>query len=79
MNNVSFNTLLLLLQICFASELGGSRITGGEGSHVGDLIKTKSGKVFLRRSSKKSIWAKKDTEEEGGYDYSTNDDKIKVK
>ena len=78
MNNVNINILLLFLQICFASELGGSSITGGEGSHVGDLIKTKSGKVFLRRSSKKSIWAKKDTEEESGYDYS-NDDKIKVK
>ena len=71
MKNVSFRFLLLFVQILFASKL-----VTGEGSHVGDLIKTKSGKVFLRRSSKKSIWAKKDTEEESGYDYSN--DKIKV-
>ena len=77
MKNVSFHILLLFVQIYFASELGGSSITGGEESHVGDLIKTKSGKIFLRRSTKKEIWPKKDAEEEG-HDYS-NDDEIKVK
>ena len=70
MNNVPFNALSLLLQICFAPELGGSRITGGEGSHVGDLIRTKSGKVFLALSSKKDAT-------EGG-DYSLKDDETKV-
>ena len=44
MKNVSFHVLLLFLQIFLVSNL----ITG-------DLIKTKSGKVFLRRSSKKEI------------------------
>ena len=59
MNNVTFNILLLFLQIYCTSELGGGKITGGKGSHVGDLIRTKSGKVFLRRSSKKALSSKK--------------------
>ena len=71
MNNVPFNLLSLLLQICFAPELGGSRIAEGEGSHVGDLIRTKSGKVFLAHSSKKALGPNKD-------DYSLNDNEIKV-
>ena len=70
MNNVSFNILLLFLQVCFASELGGSRE-----DHVGDLIRMRSGKIFLRRSSEKALWPKKNAEE--GRDYS-NDDEIKV-
>ena len=68
MNYVSF--YILFLQVCFASELGGSRE-----DHVGNLIRMKSGKIFLRRSSKKALWPKKDAEE--GRDYS-NDDEIKV-
>ena len=70
MNNVSFNILLLFLQVCFASELGGSK-----GDHVGNLIRMKSGKISLQHSSKKALWPKKDAEE--GRDNS-NDDKIKV-
>ena len=70
MNNVSFNILLLFLQVCFASELGGIRE-----DHVGNLIRMKSGKIFLRRSSEKALWPKKNAEE--GRDYS-NDDEIKV-
>ena len=62
--------LLLFLQVYLASELGGSR-----GDHVGDLIRMKSGKIFLRRSSEKALWPKKNAEE--GRDYS-NDDEIKV-
>merc|ERR1719341_97585 len=65
--NVSLHLLLLLLQIFLASKL-----TTGEGSHVGYLIKTKSGKVFLRRSSKKAISRKKDAKEGGQHD---SDDK----
>ena len=68
MNNVAFN--ILFLQVCFASELGGSRE-----DHVGELIRMKSGKIFLRRSSEKALWPKKNAEE--GRDYS-NDDEIKV-
>ena len=59
MKNVSLHLFLLFLQIFFAS---------GEGSHVGDLIRTKSGKVFLRRSSKKVISPKKDAKEGGQLD-----------
>ena len=59
MTKVSLHLLLLFLQIFFAS---------GEGSHVGDLIRTKSGKVFLRRSSKKVISPKKDAKEGGQLD-----------
>ena len=59
MNNVTFNILLLFLQIYCTSELGGGKITGGKGSHVGHLIRKKSGKVFLRRSSKKALSSKK--------------------
>ena len=58
MNNASFNILLLFLQVFFASELGGSN-----GDHGGDLIRTKSGKVFLGRSSKKTLSPKKDAVE----------------
>jgi len=58
MNNASFNILLLFLQVFFASELGGSN-----GDHVGDLIRTKSGKVFLGRSSKKTLSPKTDAVE----------------
>ena len=76
MNNVTFNILLLFLQIYCTSELGGGKITGGKGSHVGDLIRTKSGKVFLRRSSKKALFSKKDAAEGSE---SSNDDKIKVR
>ena len=68
MNNVAFN--ILFLQVCFASELGGSRE-----DHFGNLIRMKSGKIFLQHSSKKALWPKKDAEE--GRDNS-NDDKIKV-
>ena len=75
MESVSFNIVLLLVKIYLASELESGFITG-KGSRVGHLIKTKSGKVFLRRSSKKAISPKKDTEE-GGRDYS-NDDEIEV-
>ena len=42
--------LLLFLQVYLASELGGSR-----GDQVGDLIRMKSGKVFLRRSKKDTV------------------------
>ena len=58
MNNASFNILLLFLQVFFASELGGSN-----GDHGGDLIQTKSGKVFLGRSSKKTLSPKTDAVE----------------
>ena len=75
MKNVSLHILLLFVQINFASELEGSSITG-EGSHLGHLIKTKSGKVFLTRSRKKAILPKKDTED-GGHDHS-NIDEIEV-
>ena len=75
MNNVTFNILLLFLQI-YCSELGGGKITGGKGSHVGHLIRTKSGKVFLRRSSKKALSSKKDAAEGSK---SSNDYKMKVK
>ena len=71
MKNVSFRVLLLFVQIFLASKL-----VAGEGSHVGDLVQTKSGKVFLRRSSKKEILSKKDTEDVGHY-YS-NDGQSKV-
>ena len=57
MNHVPF----FILFIFFVSELEG--ISGEDESHVGDLIKMKSGKIFLRRSSKE-----KDTEEESGQD-----------
>ena len=76
MNNVTFNILLLFLQIYCTSKLGGGKITGGKGSHVGDLIRTKSGKVFLRRSSKKALSSKKDAAEGSK---SSNDDKMNVK
>ena len=56
MNNASFTILLLFL--FFASELGGSN-----GDHGGDLIQTKSGKVFLGRSSKRTLLPKKDAVE----------------
>ena len=75
MEIVSFHILLFLVKIHLASELEGISKTGEE-SHVGHLMKTKSGKVFLRSSSKKAISPKKDTEE-GGRDIS-NDDEIKV-
>ena len=50
----------------------------GDDGHnfVRDLIRKKSGKIFLQRSSKKALWPKKVAEEEGR-DYS-NDDEIKV-
>ena len=64
MNEVSL--LFLFLLPCFASEPGGDK------SHVRHLIKTKSGKIFLRRSSKE-----KDTEAEGGHDHS-KDEEAKV-
>ena len=67
MKNVSFHLLLLFVQIYFASQLEGSSITG-EGSHAGHLIKTKSGKVFLTRSSKKAISSKKDAEDISNFD-----------
>ena len=52
------------IQILFVSELEGE-----DESHVGDLIKMKSGKIFLRRSRKE-----KDTEEESGRDLPNFDD-----
>ena len=60
MNCVPFFILFIL----FVSEL-----EGGDESHVGDLIKMKSGKIFLRRSNKE-----KDTEEESGRDLTNYDD-----
>ena len=75
MESVSFHILLLLVKIYLASELERSSITG-KGSHVGHLIKTKSGKVFLRRSSKTAISPKKHMDK-GGRD-NLNDDEIKV-
>ena len=69
--NVSLHLLLLLLQIFLASKL-----TTGEGSHVGYLIKTKSGKVFLRRSSKKAISPKKDAKEGGQHDSDDKESKV---
>ena len=68
MKNVSLHILLLFVQLYFASEL--------EGSHLGHLIKTASGKVFLTRSRKKANSPKKDTED-GGHDHS-NIDEIEV-
>ena len=76
MNNISFNIVLLLIPICIASEIGGVS-TGGDESHVGDLILMKSGKKFLRLLRKEEIWPNKDTEEESGLDYS-NDDETEV-
>ena len=70
MNNVPF--FILFLQICFTLELGGIP-TGGDDSHGVELIKMKSGKIFLRRSSNEKIWPTKDTVEENGHD-----DDIKV-
>ena len=67
MKNVSLHLFLLFLQIFFASE---------EGSHVGDLIRTKSGKVFLRRSSKKAISPKKDAKEGGQHDSDDKESKV---
>ena len=75
MESVSFNILLLLVKIYLASELERSSTTE-EGSHFGHLIKTKSGKIFLRRPSKKEISPKKHMEG-GGRDYS-NDDEIEL-
>merc|ERR1711974_261840 len=71
MKNVSFHLLLLFVQIYFASQLEGSSFTG-EGSHVGHLMKTKSGKVFLTRSSKKDAGDNSnfdETKESSGADY----------
>ena len=67
MKNVSLHLFLLFLQIFF---------TSGEGSHVGDLIRTKSGKVFLRRSSKKAISPKKDAKEGGQHDSDDKESKV---
>ena len=75
MKHVSFHFVLLLVQIYLVSELESRNITGNE-SKAGHLIKTKSGKVFLRHSHKKAISSKKDTTY-GGQDYS-NDDEIQV-
>ena len=67
MKDISLHLFLLFLQIIFAS---------GEGSHVGDLIRAKSGKVFLRRSSKKAISPKKDTKEGGQHDSDDKESKV---
>ena len=67
MKNVSLHLFLLFLQIFF---------TSGEGSHVRDLIRTKSGKVFLRRSSKKAISPKKDAKEGGQHDSDDKESKV---
>ena len=67
MNCVPFFILFIL----FVSELEGE-----DESHVGDLIKMKSGKIFLRRSSEKKLWPKKNAEE--GRDYSNDDEICKV-
>ena len=75
MESVSFNIVLLLVKIYLASELERSSITG-EGSHVGYLIRTKSGKVFLRRSSKKAISPKKDAKEGGQHDSDDKESKV---
>ena len=69
MNYVPF--FILIIHICFVSELEG--ISGGDGSHVGDLIKMKSGKIFLRLSR-----MEKDTEEESGQQDLPNYDDSKV-
>ena len=78
MKNVSLHIFLLLVQIYLLASEVESRSVSGKGSrqHIGHLVKTKSGKVFLHRSSKKEISSKKD-KEEGGQDYS-NDDEIQV-
>ena len=78
MNKLSFHFLLVFFQICLASELGGSS-SGGDEFNLGHLIKMKSGKIFLRHSSKE-----KDREDEGIDDYPImagihdyqNDDKV---
>ena len=72
MKNVSFHIFLLLVQTYLASEVESRSVS----QHIGHLVKTKSGKVFLHRSSKKETSSKKD-KEEGGQDYS-NDDEIQV-
>ena len=56
--------ILFFIQIFFVSELEGE-----DESHVGDLIKMKSGKIFLQRSNRE-----KDTEEESGPDLPNYDD-----
>ena len=76
MKNVSFHIFLLLVQTYMASEVESRSVNRKGSHHVGHLIKTRSGKVFLQRSSKKELSPKKD-KEEGGQDYS-NDDEIQV-
>ena len=43
------------------SELGRKHVNGTRSSSVGNLIKTKSGKMFLQKSSKGKNSTKKDT------------------
>ena len=76
MKNVSFHIFLLLVQTYLASEVESRSVSRKGSHHIGHLIKTKSGKVFVRRSSKKELSSKKD-KEEVGQDYS-NDDEIQV-
>ena len=71
MKKVTFHIFVLLVQIFLASE-----VESRKGSHhVAQLVKTKSGKVFLRRSSKRKSSPKR--EKESGDDYS-HDDQVQV-
>ena len=78
MKNLSLRIFLLLVQIHLLVSEVESKSVGVKGSrhHIGHLIKTKSGKVFLHRSSKKDI-SSTNEEDEGGHDYS-NDDEVQV-
>ena len=73
MKNVTFHISILLVQIYMASKVESRSVNGKGSHHIAHLVKTKSGKVFLLRSSKKEIPPKKD-QEEGGHDYSNNDE-----
>ena len=64
-----FQIGILLLQICLQAAQVESRVGS---HHIEHLVKSKPGKLFLVRSTKK-----KDAEEEAGQDYS-NDDEVKV-
>ena len=51
----------LLLHICSALKLKGKRNAGKKNSNVGHLIKTHSGKIYLRRPSRKKALSTTDT------------------